>query len=461
MKKNSSFGLSVIAVLAALSVQGAGFALYEGSASAVALGGGVMGKAVDGSAVFYNPATMSDFTNTVVTIGMVTEHPTADVSLGSSSARKMDPGFFVLPHAYVIQPLGYDFTFGMGVAPEFGLGSHYHQGWGMAWDTQKTLIEGVTFSPNLSYAITPDWSVAAGLRLMYLSFDQTSYPNAPGGLGVMRNHLKGDNHMLDFGWEISTRYKINKKLSFGAMYRSYMDCKLKGENHTTVAGYNDPAIKAYGSQLAQQAYAQMGSPYGPWAMLPSAVTAPFVATAEQGVREELNKGARRNTGDASAKVRLPASLSVGFNYELTPEIDLGTALTWTQWSTLKHLLFNLPGDDRDLYLGWKDTYRLGTGAAWKFYDGWKLMGSYVYDMDPCRHNGKYGTTMLPPGDRHIVSTGLSYRFCDNWEIAGTAGYVIMCENSLRKTDAATRRTMKFDTHKGRSMAFGLSLSYYF
>ena len=53
------------------------------------------------------------------------------------------------------------------------------------------------------------------------------------------------------------------------------------------------------------------------------------------------------------------------------------------------------------------------------------------------------------------------RFCDNWEIAGTAGYVIMCENSLRKTDAATRRTMKFDTHKGRSMAFGLSLSYYF
>ena len=41
----------------------AGFALYEGSARGNALGGSVVGKAVDASANFYNPATLSDLTN--------------------------------------------------------------------------------------------------------------------------------------------------------------------------------------------------------------------------------------------------------------------------------------------------------------------------------------------------------------------------------------------------------------
>lgn len=447
-------------MMIAVSAYGAGFALYEGSASSVAMGGAVAGKAIDGSALFYNPATMADFTNTVVTVGFVTEHPTADVSINSSSARKMDPGFFVLPHAYVIQPLSEDFTFGFGMAPEFGLGTHYHQSWPMSWDTQQTMIEGISFGPHLSYKITDDWSIAAGIRMMYLSFDQISHRQATTDgydreFGRVRDHLKGDNHCIDWGWEISTRYNVNEKLHLGAVYRSYVDCKLKGYNHTEIDRLDDASVTRYATGAAQQAVAAQGLP---WGMLPQAMQQQFISQAKTKVVDGVRQAANAQDGHASAKVRLPASATLGVNYDLTDDVELGTALTWTQWSTLKRIRFNLPAEDEELYLGWKDTYRLGTGVAWRFAEGWRWMNSYIYDMDPCRK--RYGSTMLPAGDRHILATGLSWRFAENWELSGLFGYVIMCEKSLRKTDKLGNE-YKFDTHKGRSMAFGLSLSYYF
>ena len=108
--------LAILASFSSSMAFAAGFALYEGSARGNALGGALMGKAVDASANFYNPATLSDLTNTVVTVGMTTEHPTADIYYDGRSSRKMDPGAFMLPHAYAVVPLPWDFSFGLGFA---------------------------------------------------------------------------------------------------------------------------------------------------------------------------------------------------------------------------------------------------------------------------------------------------------------------------------------------------------
>ena len=460
MHKSFAVVSSVAVAFAAVAARGAGFALYEGSAASVAMGGAVIGKAIDGSAVFYNPATMTDFTNAVFTAGFVTEHPTADVSISCRSARKLDPGFFVLPHAYYIQPLPADFTFGMGVAPEFGLGTHYHQSWPLAWDTQQTTIKGVTFSPNLAYKITPDWSVAAGFRIMSLTFDQISHRQAVTDgydreLGRVRDHLYGDNQMIDWGWEISTKYDITPNLHVGAMYRSYIDSKLKGYNHTRVDRYDEGGVDGLASMMAPQIAAGMGYP---WAALPDMMKQQILAGAKQEIKSRVRDGAAAQNGRAHAKVRLPASAVLGINYEVNDDIEIGTALTWTQWSTFKQINFRLPAEDEGLHLGWKDTYRLGSGVAWRFADDWRWMNSYIYDMDPCRK--RYGSTMLPAGDRHILATGLTWNFLGGWELAGTFGYVIMCEKSLQRTDKLGNR-YKFDTHKGRSIAVGVSLSYYF
>ena len=149
--KKMVYGLAAAAAVLSSSVAyGAGFALYQGSAKGIAWGGAVMGRAVDGAANFYNPATISDFSNTVVSIGTGMEFPRLSARINGKGASRMDPGAFLLPHAYLVQPLLWGFTFGLGFAPEYGLGTHYNDTWGLNWNTTETTVEGLVLNPNLS-----------------------------------------------------------------------------------------------------------------------------------------------------------------------------------------------------------------------------------------------------------------------------------------------------------------------
>ena len=410
-------GMVTVALSGALSAHAAGFALYGGSTKGMALGGAVMGKAVDASANFYNPATLADFTNTVITVGLCLEVPRADTEVTTGGMRlkgKLNSGCFYLPHFYVAQPLPYGFTFGIGGAPEFGLGSAYGNGWAMNWNTTETTIEGFAVNPNLTYSVTDDWSVSAGFRILYLSFEQYSNPQVPGTPYNLRNHLDADNGFSDWGWTISTRYKILDNLSAGLMYRSHIDAKLRGDS-TTTAGTMPGAM---GHSLAGM-----------------------------------------YTGPGGADVRLPQSITAGLNWDATETLHLGYGMTWTRWSSLDQLTFKIPPQPRTINLEWDDVFRFSFGAAWDFAENWTIMGSYVYDMDPCSTRKNVGSTMLPAGDRHLMTLGLAWHW-GNWEIAGCYGLILMDGRPQKYSDELGRE-YRFSTSAGRSHQLGFSLSYYF
>ena len=460
MKK---LNLVVLMCISTSMAYAAGFGLYEGSARGNALGGAVMGRAVDASANFYNPATLSDLTGTVVTVGMTTEHPTADTYVNGRSDWKMDPGAFILPHAYLAQPLPYDFTFGLGVAPEYGLGTHYHKGWGMAWDTLDTTIKGIAFNPNLAYAITEDWSVSAGIRLMYFSFDQHSDQLATQdstSYGTVHDHLKGDNGMIDWGWQLSSRYKITEKLSAGVMYKSFIDCKIKGSNRTRTESYDDSAIADQVQKGVQAALAGNGiTPGHPMynALYRQYYSQAYSAAVQQ-AHSQVDAGAASANGDAAAKVRLPQSLTMGLNYDVTDDIHLGTALTWTEWSCMREINFDLPGrNDRTVPLHWNDSWRVGFGVAYDLTESLTLMSSYVFDQDPTRKY--FGSSMLPPGDRHIATFGLGYVW-GPVDISVSYGLVFMAGDSLFISDDTGAR-YKLETSNGLSHAVAVTASYRF
>ena len=460
--KKLSLAAAVVA-LSGLSAFGAGFALYEGSASGTALGGAVMGKAQDASTVFYNPAAMSDFTNVAVTVGFVTEHPTADTAVNGHHGRKMDPGAFMLPHAYAVVPLPYDFTFGLGFAPEYGLGTHYNQDWEMAWNTRSTFVEGLTINPNISYRITDKWSVAAGIRLLYFKFDQYSSPMAVSDgnyYGSMRNHLKGDNGFTDWGWELSTRYKFTDSVSAGVLYKSYIDTTVKGYNHTRVKSRDYSAAEAQADAAVRQrltALGLAGTPY--WDAYYAQAMQQANAQAHQQVDSALDSAASGNTGNAHAEIRLPQSVTLGGNWDVTETVHLGSSLTWTEWSSMQKLDFHLPSGVKTTKLNWHDVYRIGVGGAWDFHENFSLLGSYVFDMDPCSHRRNNGSTMLPQGDRHITTIGLQFHW-GNMDITACYGLVFMMSHSAHYTDAQGN-DWKFDTHNGLSQSAGVSVSYQF
>jgi long-chain fatty acid transport protein len=321
----------------------------------------------------------------------------------------MDPGAFMLPHAHVAQPLPCGFVFGLGFAPEFGLGTRYNPDWALNWNTTKTTVRGLTLTPNLAYSITEDWSVSAGFRMLYFDFDQYSYQYT--GIGATRGkfHLKGDNGFTDWGWQVSTRYRVTETVSVGAMYKSYIDSTIKG-------------------------HATMNSPVA-----------------------AVNRAA---SGTASADIRLPQSVTVGGNWDVTETVHLGTALTWTEWSSMPAINFNLPVGRRPTNLRWDDVFRVGFGGVWDFHENFSLLGSYVYDMDPCSTKRDAGSTMLPPGDRHIGTVGLAWHY-GPVDITLSYGLVFMDSESVYYTHPATRQAVKFDTENGLSHAVGVSLTYVF
>ena len=412
MKANTICFFAAAVVMAAGSSFGAGFGLYEASARGNALGGGIVGSTGDATANYYNPANLTESTNITFTVGISLINPFCDVKVDGQMQQKMNAGWFPPPHAYVAAPITDDLVFGFGSYCEYGLGTKYDNNWMLKHDTTETTIEQFTFNPNIAYKITEDWSVAFGARMSYITFENYKSPL----LGVHpvtaaplygRSHLEGDD--FNCGYMLATSYKVNDDFSLGLVYRSRINHRIEGDFE--MDGRNAGVV---------------------------------------------------GSGDANAKLTLPASVSFGANYDFTEKFRGGASLTWTEWSTINHIDFNLPdistpyGPSNPSYtqeLNWHDAWRVGFGFEYDFTDAFCGRIGYTYDWDPSAE--AHGTTMLPPGDRHIVGFGIGYKILEDLRI--DLGYnFIMMESESRMVEG-----VKFQCDNSYSHIASASLTYSF
>lgn len=428
MKRISMAGISLVLFGAVATAYGSGFGLYQPSAISHAMGGALVGKAMDASANFNNPATLTDLTNIQFTVGFVTEHPRGRVETsrngGMYTKSIMDSGMFILPHFQLAVPLPADFTFGFGVEPDYGLGTSYNDSWPMNFSATETKIQSIVLNPNLAYKVTDDWSIGAGARIMYFEFEQYSRPayNHPllGQLGRFRTRLRGDNGMKGLGWQIGTKYDVTDTFSVGAVYKSWIQTHVDGKVSTDVIS----------NPLA----------------LP-----------------QLEGAAAKNTGRAHADITMPQSIAAGCNWDVLPTWHLGAMVSWTQWSEYDTLRFELPpsGVDGDQYtpLKWRDTWRGSIGSCWDFAEDWKWMVSYTYDMDST--TSKQQSVMLPPADRHILGTGFVWNCWGGLELALSYACIFMDGGDMNVTEKSSGDRYHFKTKWGFCHAAGVSVTYRF
>lgn len=392
------FALAVVLVGLSLKTLASGFGLYEFSTSAHALGGAVVGRAADASAVFYNPATLCDLTNTTVTFGFVTQHPRGRMKVeGASGSSPMDAGCFMLPHFNLAVPLPAGFAFGLGAGPEFGLGSAYDNDWPLVNSSQETTVESLTLTPNLAWEPIDGLAVGFGMRFMWFDFEQWSQPYP----GLVTHRLKGDNRCRSVGWQAGLRYRVSDDFALGLVYKSQMQVDVDGKS--TLEGAAD-AFR-----------------------------------------------------DAATDIMMPDSITAGFNWDITRTWHLGGAFTWTQWSTIGVLNFNLGGDNSPCELNWTDTYRVSIAPSWDFADDWTWMASYAFETDS---TGDQLSTMLPGASRHMLATGLTWRCWEGLELSLSYGLILMDGKTSAALDAAGRRR-EYAPHRGLSHAVGFSLTYRF
>ena len=399
MKVSKKSLVSMIATISAGAAFGAGFGLYEASARGNAMGGGIVGSTGDASANYYNPANLTESTNITFTVGISLINPFCDVKVDGHVQQKMDAGWFPPPHAYVAAPITDDLVFGFGSYCEYGLGTKYDNNWMLKHDTTETTIEQFTFNPNLAYKITEDWSVAFGARMSYITFENYKTMTIPvpqlDAVFPGRVHLEGDD--FNCGYMLATQYKVTDDLDIGLVYRSRINHRIEGDF-------------------------------------------------------DLNSIPMNLSGDASAKLVLPASVTMGANYDFTERFRGGAALTWTEWSTINHIDFRIP-IPRTQELNWHDAWRVGFGFEYDFTDAFCGRIGYTYDWDPSAE--AHGTTMLPPGDRHIIGFGIGYKILEDLRI--DLGYnFIMMESESRMVEG-----VKFQCDNSYSHIASASLTYSF
>ena len=424
MKKETLFAASFLTLGSSF---GAGFGLYEASARGNALGGTLVGSTRDASAVYYNPANMTETTNVSVMVGATMVWLYSGVTVDGRSQPEMNPGLFCIPNFYVTTPVWGDLHFGLGIYCEDGLGTQYGEHWALAGDTVETTMEQFTLNPNLAYKVTDWWSLAAGFKMSYIYFHNRKRPywGAPGY--NLQSELEGDD--VTIGYNVGTTFRLFEnreygRMALGVVYRSQIQHEIEGD--FDIDG-SVPHPK-YGSV-----------PY------------------------RLAGGDRHS--DASAELTLPQSVTTGLNWDSPSDrFHAGFAMTWTQWSCVDTIGFRIPArkptgetSSFDLPLDWDNVWRFSGGLEYDVTEDLSLRCGYVYDMDPSSE--EKGTTMLPGGDRHIIGLGFGYYIWRTLRL--DVGYNLVMMDPGERSITVNGVPREFSTDNAYSHMLSASLSYTF
>jgi long-chain fatty acid transport protein len=358
------YPLKLIACLGALgltatiffpaTVCGLGFSIPNQDAEAIARGNAFIATANNPSAIFYNPAGITQLEGTQVQFGAHNLAVNAEFeSLDGTRHAETKSDIASVPQFYfTYSPKNSQFSFGAGLYAPFGLA--------LEWPTNtpfRTLAEEgrltyITFNPVAAWKILPNLSIAAGPTINYSKIKLRQ------GIGFSPGDEFGfDGSGWDFGATAGLLWKPHEKWSVGVNYRSPNTINFKGS-----------------SQM---------KPYAP--------------------------------GEStSAELNFPQSAGLGVAYMPTPQWNFEAYVTWTDWDTLKETTFKKPSGNIPFALNWQSSLMTGIGGTRYFDTGWFVSAGYFFSQNSTSE--KNFNPILPDTDLHVGSAGFGYKG-QHWRFA--------------------------------------------
>ncbi len=374
-KQIKSFVTAAAVLALGTTAFGAGYALFESSATGNADAAGLMTKGGEPSAMFFNPAAISDLEGTQVSIGssfLLTHFSIEGKNpyTGETMRKEADDRLFTLPHAYITHKLNDDFQIGLGIFSKFGLGLTMDSDWFGRYNNVEVDILTITVAPTISWKISDSVSIGAALNVQ--GMDVALNQKIPGTkLDPSLSHpmfditqdLESSEISYGVGASIGITWDATDDLHLGASYTSRVKHDIEGD----VCYYKHPAL--------------------------------------------ANVPVFKNT-TASAELTTPDEVIVAATYDFTDKLTLGAAVTYTSWSVFDGLtieydsLAAVGAPEVSLEKNWKDTVRFAVGGSYKLNDAWVLRASYTYDDSPL--NKAHPDYLVPAHDRHIFGFGAGW-----------------------------------------------------
>jgi len=369
------------------AVSAAGYALIEQSTSNMGSAyAGSAASAEDASTIYFNPAGMTELDSTQAVFGLHIVQPSTrfsdnnssgpgGVSLGNDTSG--DAGATgVIPNFYYTRGVAPDLKFGLGINAPFGLSTEYDKEWIGRYHAIESHMKSVNINPSLAYKASDQLSLGAGISLQYLSVELTnaidqatlcSGKSIPGCVSYIPTtndgHAKVTGTSWGWGANLGLLYKFSDTTRIGAAWRSSIRHELEGD-----AKFDDIDTVLRGAGF-------------------------FVNT------------------DASAKVDLPATLSISGYHQIDSRWALMGDITWTQWSNFEELRIKYDsGNQGDTVQpeNWDDSLRYSLGMHYRHSDQVLLKAGVAYDETPIPDT-KHRTPRIPGNDRTWLALGLNYK----------------------------------------------------
>ncbi|MDH4272309.1 MAG: outer membrane protein transport protein [Candidatus Aminicenantes bacterium] len=351
---------------------------------ALSMGGAFVGLADDYSAIFWNPAGMSQFTtrylgfygtDVIPSGSYLLQVPTQAGLLTLVDAKTQTKHYLSGLLAYY-QPITENIVAGIGIYVPSGLGASWDgadfnllsNNAAYQWESK---IGAVTISPGVSYKINDMISVGAALNINYGMFSvkqwagNTEIPEPPYefDLGQYEMNLNG----WGFGATFGVLVKINDMLSAGATLRTPNRVKLSGD--TSLSN-----IELLGFKSSSEAKTE------------------------------------------SPHLTFPLWIAGGVAFRPLTGLTLTGDLQWTRWSALDQVelsfidpfwsLFMIASGGNIMHLEWKDALQVRFGAEYLLRENLALRAGYYYDPTPAPD--KTLNFLLPSYTFNAFTLGLGY-----------------------------------------------------
>lgn len=387
---------------------GAGFALYEYSGRATAMGGAVMANEAEAASLAANPSLITELDGTQTQLGLTVVTADAKTTVYGKQ-RELKNDVWYLPNFFVTQKWNDQVSVGLGGFSRYGLGGEYKDPvtWVGSNLAYKVKLETFSFTPTIAVKANDEFSVAMGLEAMVIGFAQNSYYNM--GAPLTQYEISGSG--VSWGGNFSFIYRPEwaEKWSLGALYRSKVKQKLNGR------------INANGNRI---------------------------------------NAFNIHDADAEGAITLPDSISAGISFRPTEDWTLEAGIVGTFWSAYDQILIQYKDSETSPVIRnqkkYKDVYRLNLGAEYKLNANWAARAGYVFDKSPINEHAM--DTLVPVDDRHIGSLGFGYKN-DTWSV--DFAYAHIFARSLSGTSNAQFGSVPMKYSDGKSDMYALTVGYKF
>ena len=422
-------------------------------ARATALGSNFRGLADDWSAVFYNPAGLTQIENKwtfATSVGLVmptAEHtpspypldlesipPSFPFSGIDQSLRTAKEQQFYIPSVAAFYRHSESLLFGLGVFVPFGLGTEWDlitlpDSYGNQLDNKmehRSDHQVICIQPTAAYQMNDKLSVGLGLSLIWgsMTLNNAKMPFNPAnlrwpdmqeradllGLGLtdltmdqrriaVENVLEGSG--FAFGANLGLFYQIHEKVGLGLSARFYSDLKLKGSFNQIMNAYADgPKVHTL-NEIPAEFYVDHEDPTGE-------INKQSLMALFSGKDLDIE-----NIKEVEACLPLPMTLGFGVAYNPWRRWTFTTDVSWTRWSSWDEV--DIEYDEEEittLLLDWEDTIQAGLGIdclAWDAdnHDLFIRLGYYMTDKTPIK-DATMTPTIPDPVRRQTVTGGLGF-----------------------------------------------------